>query len=34
MRSVAVILQPPVICKILDHLARPEPRSHAPPAAG
>jgi hypothetical protein len=34
MRVVAVILEPPVIRKILDHLARPEARAHAPPAAG
>ena len=34
MRIVAVILEPPVIRKILDHLARPEPRAHAPPSAG
>jgi len=34
MRIVAVILEPPAIRKILDHLARPEPRAHAPPSAG
>jgi hypothetical protein len=32
MRIIAVILQPPVIRKILDHRHRPEPRAHAPPA--
>ena len=34
MRVVAVILEPPVIRKILDHLALPEARAHAPPSAG
>jgi hypothetical protein len=34
MRIVAVILEPPVIRKILDHLTRPEARAHAPPGAG
>ncbi len=34
MRIVAVILEPPVIRKILVHLARPEPRAHAPPSVG
>jgi len=34
MRVVAVILEPLVIRKILDHAARPEARAHAPPSAG
>jgi len=34
MRIVAVLLDPTVIRKILEHLARPEPRAHAPPSAG
>ena len=34
MRIVAVIVDPLVIRKILDHLARPEARAYAPPAAG